>query len=161
MTRVEEGARLLDQNRPAEALALFAASGTVCNDARARFGCAVALQLLGRLDEAEAAYLAVLETEANAEALANLVGLAIEKFDLERVERYSRRLLEIEPDSTIAWQGLLVVAIERRDYEAASSYFARIESRIGAADERAIQYRLNWKMVDRLREGYGAVARAR
>ncbi len=144
---VSAGARLLDQNRVNEALACFEA----CDDRRGWFGRAVALQLLGRLDEAEAAYLRVLEQMAQPEALANLVALAIEKFDLERVERYARRLLQMDPDSIVAWQALLVVAVERREFASAASYFARIDGRPAPASEGAIQYRLSGYMADRLR----------
>lgn len=158
---VAEGAMLLDQNRPAEALTCFEQS----DDARARFGRGVALQMLGRWEEAEAAYLRVIEAHPHEEALANLIALAIEKFDLERVERYSRQLVNLNPDAVIGWQGLVVVAVERRDFGAAAEYFARVDGR-AIADERAIQYRLSGHIADRLRgewsrEKYGAVARSR
>ncbi|HTS78809.1 MAG TPA: hypothetical protein VMG40_21535, partial [Bryobacteraceae bacterium] len=98
--------------------------------------------------------------------LANLVALAVEKFDLERVERYSRKLVEINAEATIGWQGLLVVAVERRDYESAAAYLARVESRSAIKDESAIQYRLSGNLADRLRAELqrgrnGALARSR
>jgi tetratricopeptide (TPR) repeat protein len=159
---VSAGVSLLDQNRVNEALACFESA----DDRSAWFGRAVALHLLGRLDEAEAAYLRVMEQMPNEEALANLVALAVEKFDLERVELYSRKLLEINAEATIGWQGLLVVAVERRDYESAAAYLGRVESRGAIKDESAIQYRLSGNLADRLRAelqrgGNGALARSR
>ncbi len=158
---IQDGERLLRENRYAEALQCFAA-GT---DVRAWFGMAAALQMLTRFDEAEAAYERVLEQGANDEALANLIALNIERFDLARVERHSRRLLARNGTAMAAWQGLLVVAIERRDFETAAECFSRIDGSTALADDRAIQYRLSSAMADRLREMSkginGAVARTR
>lgn len=161
-----EGAALLDQNRPAEALACFETS----SDPRAWFGRAAALHMLGRLAEAEAAYLRVLDAHVNEEALSNLVALAVESFDLERVERYARLLLNLNPESIAAWQALVVVAVERGDFAAAAESFARIDGRT-ILDDRAIQYRLSGDLADRLRnefskaphslkDQHGAVARS-
>jgi tetratricopeptide (TPR) repeat protein len=146
---------MLHQNRPAEALALFnqalARFNAAASQERASFGKAVALHLLGRLDEAEQEYLRRIDLAPNDEILANLIALAVEKFDLPKVEQYSLRLLESNPESIVAWQGLLVVAMERRDLESAAEYFAHIDGRTPAPDDRAIQYRLTGHMADKLR----------
>ncbi len=159
---VSAGVGLLDQNRVNEALACFES----IDDRRAWFGRAVALQLLGRLDEAEAAYLRVMEQKPDEEALANLVALAVEKFDLERLERYSRKLVEMNAAATVGWHGLLVVTVERRDYESAAAYLERAESGRAIEDESAIQYRMSGQLADRLRAELqrgrnGALARSR
>jgi tetratricopeptide (TPR) repeat protein len=150
---IEFGERMLREGRYKEALACFDAEA---GDA-ARFGAAVALQLLGRFDDAEAEWERVLESGENREALANLIALSIECFDLDRVERYAYRLLETDPDSVVAWQGLLVVAVERRDYRIAADCFAHIDGRT-VVDHRAIQYRLSRATVDRLRRMRGSHA---
>jgi len=158
---IQDGERLLRESRFEEALKCFA-SGT---GVRAWFGMAAALQMLGRFDEAEAAYERVLEQGANDEVLANLIALNIERFDLARVERHSRRLLARNGTAMAAWQGLLVVAVERRDFETAAECFSRIDGSTASADDRAIQYRLSGAMADRLRgmsKGiHGAFARTR
>jgi tetratricopeptide (TPR) repeat protein len=158
---IRDGERLLRENRAQEALACFAAE----SGAQARFGQAVALHLLARFDDAEAAYEEVLADGNNDEALSNLIALNIERFDLERVERHSRRLLERNGEARMAWQGLLVVAVERRDFEAAAECFHRMDGSAGPVDDRAIQYRLSRTLVDRLREMSkgvdGAITRSR
>jgi tetratricopeptide (TPR) repeat protein len=153
---IRDGERLLGENRFEEALKCFAAD----TGHRARFGSAVALQMLGRFDEAEAAYEQALEHGVNDEALGNLIALNIERFDLERVERHSRRLLERNPKAMVAWQGLLVVAVERRDFSAAAKCFGHIDGSRTQADDGAIQYRLSHTMAERLRGMHGSVTRS-
>jgi tetratricopeptide (TPR) repeat protein len=119
------------------------------------FGTAVALQMLSRWEEAEALFARVLETQPQAdEALANLIALNVERFDLGRVEVYALQLLRHDPDSLIALQALTMVAFERRRYEEASDYYFRWRANLaegGAAPrEDAIQYRLSRESVDRL-----------
>ncbi len=154
---IRDGERLLQENRFQEALECFAANTGV----RAWFGMAAALQMLGRFDEAEATYERVLEHGVNDEALSNLIALNIERFDLERVERHSRRLLERNRTAAMGWQGLLVVAVERRDFDAAAVYFRHIDENVAPADDRAIQYRLSSTIAERLRGIHGAVTRTR
>lgn len=149
-----EGHELLEQGRFEAALSWFEQS----DDAQARFGRGVALQQLGHFDEAEVAYESVLAIFANhAETLANLVALNIERFELARVERYATRLLEAERDSKIALRGLIVVAVERRDYRAAAAYFARLGPEQAPCGD-AVEYRLSWQMLERIKEHYGAPA---
>jgi tetratricopeptide (TPR) repeat protein len=156
---LRDGERLLQESRFEDALECFAAD----TGHRAWFGRAVALHMLGRFDDAEAAYERVLEQEMNDEALANLIALNVERFDLERVERHSRRLLERSPTATVAWQGLLVVAVERRDFQTAADCFRHIDGvnrSMAPADEGAIQYRLSHAIAERLRGMHGAVTRS-
>jgi len=124
--RLGLGASLLYLNRLHEALACFLqCSGAL--DGAASFGKAVALQLLQRFGEAEDAYEAVLASDPNSEeALSNLIALAIETEDLDRVREYSHRLLKISPQSPAALQGLATVALERQDHHAAARYCDRI-----------------------------------
>ena len=60
------------------------------------------------------------------EALANLIAMSMEVFDLERVQRYSRRLVEINPRSVPGLQGLTLVAVERGDMETAARHFSTL-----------------------------------
>lgn len=150
---IRSGERLLNLGRFEEALACF--SG--CDDSPARFGMAVALHLLGRFDEAQARYEEVLATDrGHREALANLIAMNVERFDLERVEKYSRRLLEIDPGSLAGLQGLVVIAVERGDYETAARLFGRIVP--GECADDAIEYRLSRQIMERLRSCDGAIA---
>jgi tetratricopeptide (TPR) repeat protein len=156
---IRDGERLLQESRFEDALECFAAD----TGDRAWFGRAVALHMLGRFDEAEASYERVLERDLNDEALANLIALNIERFDLERVERHSRRLLERSRTATVAWQGLLVVAVERRDFQTAAECFRHIDGvdrSVTPADDGAIQYRLSHTIAERLRGMHGAVTRS-
>ncbi len=148
-----KGAQLLEEGRFAEALAFFHG-----DDVRSVFGRAVTLQLLGRFEEAEAAYESVLAADPNhEETLANLIAMNVEQFRLENVEKYSRRLLAISKDAQIGLRGLLVVAVERRDFDLAASCFSRLDP----SDEifrDAVEYRLSRQIVDRLKDHYGSVA---
>jgi tetratricopeptide (TPR) repeat protein len=124
--RLGLGASLLYLNRLDEALAAF----HQCSDpvqGPAAFGKAVALQLLHRFGEAENAYEVLLASDPNSEeTLSNLIALAIEIQDLDRVRDYSQRLLKISPQSPAALQGLATVALDREDHHAAARYCDRI-----------------------------------
>jgi tetratricopeptide (TPR) repeat protein len=124
--RLGLGASLLYLNRLHEALDHF----QQCSDALetpALFGKAVALQLLRRYREAENAYEVLLASDPNSEeTLSNLIALAIETEDLDRVRDYSQRLLKIYPQSPAALQGLATAALERQDHHAAARYCDRI-----------------------------------
>ena len=152
-----EGRRFLDEGRFEEALESFSGS----EDAHGFFGRAVALQLLARFEEAEAAYGRLLAAHpGHEEALANLIAMNVEKFDLARIEQYARRLLEISPDAPVALEGLIVVAVERRDFDLAASCFARL-SRLEEAGRDAVEYRLSRHIVERLKDHHGSVAHPR
>lgn len=151
---IRDGQSFLEEARFEEALACFhRAAGP-----RALFGRAVALHLLGRFEEAEAAYALLLESNPrHEEALSNLIALNVEKFDLARVERYALRLLEAVPDCPIALQGLIVVALERRDDNLAANCLARL-SQPAPGSRDAVEYRLSAQTVVRLKDQHGPVA---
>lgn len=156
MDRIREGERLLDVGRFEEALVCFA--GVEAQDTRALFGCAVAHQMLGRFEEAERRYEKILSGDPqDEEALANRIAMNVERFDLERVERDSRRLLALNNQSMAALQGLLIVALERGDFETAAQYFWRIVP-AARSDGDAVEYRLSRATVERLRSFHGATA---
>jgi tetratricopeptide (TPR) repeat protein len=145
--RIRLGDCLLHLNRPEEALSCFEGCWSETALTLSLFGKAVALQSLRRWEEAEALYKHVLQfNPGQEEALANLIALSVEMFDLVRVERYALRLYEQRPDSPIAWQALALVAMERREYEdAARFYFHWLENaeegNTSAENPDAIQYR--------------------
>ena len=60
------------------------------------------------------------------ETLSNLIALAVETEDLDRVRDYGQRLLKISPQSPAALQGLAAVALERQDHHAAARYCDRM-----------------------------------
>lgn len=138
---------------------------------RVLFGKAVALQLLRRFDEAEVHYERLLAIDPSSEeALANMIAMAMEVFELGRVQKYSQRLLEVNSRSAAAYKGLALCAIERRDYPAASRYYqqvAELEPGITIpprnADD-AVEYRISRNVFDSLeearREQKSRVARA-
>ena len=126
---------------------------------RALFGKAVALQLLRRYDEAEKHYERLLAIDPSAEeALANLIAMSMEVFELARVQEYSQRLLGINNRSTIALQGLALAAIERRDYPVAASYFFQLSDmnpeimRPPAQPSPAVEYRISQKVFETLED---------
>jgi tetratricopeptide (TPR) repeat protein len=90
--------------------------------------------------------------------------------DLRKIQRYSRRLLDINPRSGAALEGLALVAIERREHENAARFFARAAElgteTVSAADYAAqreqgdsvIEYRLSREVLDRLNQASRARA---
>jgi tetratricopeptide (TPR) repeat protein len=124
--RLGLGASLLFLNRLDDALATFHQCSDVLQGPAA-FGKAVALQLSHRFGEAENAYEALLASDPDSEeTLSNLIALAVETDDLDRVRDYSQRLLKISPQSATALQGLATVALARQDHHAAARYCDRI-----------------------------------
>jgi tetratricopeptide (TPR) repeat protein len=164
--RLELGDCLLRLNRMEPALNCFDQCWSDAAQRQALFGKGVALQMLRRFDEAEIAYERVLAMDGKAEeALANLIAMSMEVFDLERVLRYSRRLVEINPRSVPGLQGLTLVAVERGDMETAARYFSTLaqhaaeavrptrgsSEEIVTADE-IIEYRVNRKSIEHFKE---------
>jgi tetratricopeptide (TPR) repeat protein len=164
--RLELGDCLLRLNRPEQALNCFDQCWSDASQRQAVFGKGVALQLLRRFDEAEIAYERVLVLDGKAEeALANLIAMSMESFDLERVWRYARRLVEINPRSVPGLQGLISVAVERGEIEIAARHFSVLAAQApdevrptretpedsGTAND-IIEYRVNQKAVDHFKE---------
>ena len=158
--RLEMGDCLLHLNRPEQALNCFDQCWSDASQRQAMFGKGVALQQLRRFDEAETAYERVLALDGKVdEALANLIAMSLEIFDLDRVLRYSRRLVEINPRSIPGLQGLILVAVERGDMETAARHFSTLaqhaaESIRPSSDstEDVIEYRLNRKAIDQFKD---------
>jgi tetratricopeptide (TPR) repeat protein len=158
--RLEMGDCLLHLNRLEAALACFDQCWSDAAQRPALFGKGVALQLLRRFDEAEIAYERMLALDGKAEeALANLIAMSMEVFDLERVQRFSRRLVEINPRSLPGLQGLTLVAVERGDMITAAHHFSTLaeeaaESVRPRRDDRedVIEYRVSRKAIDRIKE---------
>ncbi len=159
--RILLGDCLLRSNRIEEALVSFERCWSQGAKARAEFGKAVALQLLRRFDQAEAAYERALRADPRMEqALLNLITMSMEVFDLQRVREYSLRLLELNPENHTALRGLTLIALERRDYDEAARYFARLPESAGAVDEKEsagddgdpVEYRLSREVVARLQQ---------
>jgi protein O-GlcNAc transferase len=124
-SRIGLGACLLKLERTEEALAVFNQSDDAPGPAL--FGKAVALQLLGRFDEAESAYEILLEAQPNSEeTLANLIAMSAQTRDLEQMREYSQKLLSVAPRSAVALQGLATVALQRRDHHQAAKFCDRI-----------------------------------
>ena len=143
-----EGQQLLNDGRFEEALLVFSET----QDLAAVFGRGVALHLLGRFDEAETCYQRVLASDPkHEEAITNLIAMNVERFDLVRTEAYARQLLSIRPDSPVALQALVVVSVERREYDAAAKSFARLGS-IAEPGRDGIEYRLSRQVADRLKD---------
>jgi tetratricopeptide (TPR) repeat protein len=158
--RLELGDCLLHLNRLEQALNCFDQCWSDAAHRQAVFGKGVALQLLRRFDEAEIAYERMLALDGRAEeALANLIAMSLEVFDLERLQRYSRRLVDINPRSVPGLQGLTLVAAERGDMETAARHFSALaehapDSVRPARDssDDIIEYRLNRKAIDRFKD---------
>ena len=158
--RLELGDCLLRLSRTEQALNCFDQCWSDAAQRQAVVGKGVALQLLRRFDEAEIVYERVLTLDGKAEeALANLVTMSLETFDLERVLRYSRRLVEINPRSVPGLQGLILVAVERGDMETAARHFSILAEHAPEAirpmpdsSDDILEYRLNRKVIDRFKD---------
>ena len=158
--RLELGDCLLHLNRLEQALNCFDQCWSDAAHRQAVFGKGVALQLLRRFDEAEIAYERMLALDGKAEeALANLIAMSLEVFDLERLQRYSRRLVDINPSSVPGLQGLTLVAVERGDMETAARHFSTLAEHAPDSvrptpdtSEDIIEYRLNRKAIDRFKD---------
>jgi tetratricopeptide (TPR) repeat protein len=158
--RLELGDCLLRLNRLEPALDCFDQCWSDAAQRQALFGKGIALQLLRRFDEAEIAYERVLALDGKAEeALANLIAMSMEVFDLERVRRYSRRLVDINPRSVPGLQGLTLVAVERGDMDTAARHFSTLAEQSPEsvrptrdASDDAIEYRVSRKAIDRIKE---------
>lgn len=119
------GACLLEMNRPEDALENFERAGA--ERGLALLGKGVAMQKLGRFNEAEKAYAGLLAAEPESEeALSNWIAMSIETHDLERAQALSERLRALSPRSRIALQGLATVALERGDPDAAAFYCGQL-----------------------------------
>jgi hypothetical protein len=159
--RLELGDCLLRLGRVEKALDSFDQCWSDGAQRKALFGKGVALQLLRRFDEAEIVYERLLALDGRAEeALANLIALSMEVFDLERVQRYSRRLVEINPGSVAGLQGLTLVAVERGDVDTGARHFSSLLERApealrparSAADDDVLEYRVSQKAMERIRQ---------
>jgi len=154
--RLELGDCLLRLNRLEQALNCFDECWSDAAQRQAVFGKGVALQLLRRFDEAEIAYERMLTLDGKAEeALANLLAMSLEIFDLDRVQRYSRRLVELNPRSVPGLQGLTLAAVERGDMETAARHFSTLAEHAAESvrptpdgSDDVIEYRLNRKAID-------------
>ncbi len=150
---------LLRLQRFGAALACFDKCWSEASRRRALFGKAVCLQLLRRFDEAENHYERLLAIDPYfEEALSNMIAMAMEVFELGRVQKYSQRLLELNSRSAAAYKGLALCAIERRDYPAASRYYqqvAELEPGVTIPSTEtgdAVEYRISRKVFDNLEE---------
>lgn len=157
--RLDLAGCLLRLQRFGAALDCFDKCWSEASRRRALFGKAVALQFLRRFDESEKHYERLLAIDPYAEeALSNLIAMAMEVFELGRVQKYSQRLLEVNSRSTAALKGLALCAIERRDYPAAARYFYQVtelEPKITvphAESADAVEYRISRKVFDSLEE---------
>lgn len=157
--RIGLGECLLHLNKPEEALAYFEGCWSEAALAPALFGKAAALQLLRRFDESEALYLRFLELHPDSEeALANLLALCLDVFDLARVERYADQLLKRHPKSVAGLQALTLVAFERRFYERAAESYGRLleiipeEKLFQDGPDDVFEYRLSRKNIELLHQ---------
>jgi tetratricopeptide (TPR) repeat protein len=161
--RLDLGECFLNLKRYEDALSCFDQCWSDVSRKRAVFGRAIALQQLRRYDEAIVNYERLLALDPGAEeALANLVAIGLEVFDLGCVNQYARRLLELNPRSVTALKALALTAMERRDFGIAAGYFSRATeldpeilrpgSGNDSADSSAVEYRISRKVFETLLE---------
>jgi tetratricopeptide (TPR) repeat protein len=131
--RLGLGGCLLDMNRAGEALENFdrACAGEHPSPGRhggaAFFGKAVALQLLGRFEEAAEIYEKLLDSDPGLEEVyCNFIAMSSETHDLEGVRERSQRLLDVNSQSVTALRGLASAALHDGDHQAAVSYCSRL-----------------------------------
>jgi tetratricopeptide (TPR) repeat protein len=126
------GVCLLEECRPDDALEAFerARSHGLAGEAawaQACFGRAAALHLLGRLEEARAAYESLLDAGPQRhDVISNLVALTAALGDVNALDGYARRLLELDPHSVVALKGLAALALSLADYQSLARYCDQI-----------------------------------
>ena len=161
LARLDLGDCLLRLERFEEAIACFDLCSSRPVRGPARFGKAVALQGMGLLEEAAGAYEVLLAEHAPVEeALANLIAIHVELFRLPQVEEYSRRLLELNPQSTAALKGLAVVLIERHDFSTAARCLFQLSNAAPETGDRqeGIEYRFSQSVIRSLEEANWVLA---
>lgn len=126
--RFAQGICLLHLNQAGPALEAFEEClSAQAGEWKALFGKAAALQLLGRLEEAERAYESVAEGDLqNTEVLGNLIACVVARGDEGKAREYSERLLRLHPGSSIALEALVSTAVARGDFTAAAQYGAEL-----------------------------------
>jgi len=118
----------LHLKQPEAALAAF----DICLTAKpgydkALYGKAIALQALGKTDEAMQLYTKLLPANgANADLLANMIGLALKQGDDAKVRDYCDKLLRVKPGARPAFEGLVAAAIARGDFKTAAQQGAQL-----------------------------------
>ncbi len=97
------------------------------DDEQALFGKAVALQLLGELDQARSLYEEILGVNPDSgNALKNLLTLGIKTGDDSPIQKYAERLLATDPEALPALSGLASRAFRAGEFEEAADYCRRI-----------------------------------
>ena len=118
---------LLYLNRPEEALTNLDLCWSDSARVRAVFGKAVALQLMGRFQEAQAVYDRLLTSERHSEEiLANLITMNLETRDFGAARRYACQLLDVAPKSILAMQAMATIALAEGHYMVAIRYCGQI-----------------------------------
>lgn len=99
-------------------------------DAAARFGRAVALQLAGDVDYAVAIYEQLASDPDHAtDALVNLASIYRQQKNAEKLEECSRRLMEREPESAVAREAAAYAAFLREEYGRAAEHLEWLAAR--------------------------------
>ena len=106
-------------------------------DADARFGRAVALQLTGELDQAVAIYETLVADPAHgADALVNLITIYRQQKDSDRLAECSRKLIELHPDSEAAHEAAAYAAWLKEDFGTAAEHLRWLVERDGRPADR-------------------------
>ena len=122
------GICLLHQEKPEPAAACF---DTVLKQQSshetAKFGKAVALQLLWKFDEASSIYQGILaKNPQSEESLVNLVTIGMARKDYDAIQSNAEKLLQLRPHSQAALEGLATCAFQRNDFEAAATFCKKL-----------------------------------
>ncbi len=132
------GLSLLRTQQPEEAISLLTKYLERHSEhSAARFGLAVAYQLVGEPDEAVRLYDELIQEKRHREeALTNLMGIHRQRKDASKLAEVSRTLLEESPGSIAGMEGAAQAAFLQEDYLTAASYCDEASRIEGGRPER-------------------------
>jgi len=127
-TQIARGNCLLNVNRPAEAAAVFdECLAKHPHDESALLGKAVALQMAGDANGATNVCEELLTGKSvSVECLANVTVLGLQNSNFELVRASAGRLLQVDPNSEVALQGLGAAALAAEEFGAAAQHYQRL-----------------------------------
>lgn len=160
--RLGLGISLLHQEQPGPALEAFErVLESEPELGTALFGKAVALQLMSKVDEAVALYRQLTgKNQHMVECATNLVVIAMSRKDQGMLREWSEKLLQLQPSSQTALEGLAANAFSTDDYEAAATYCGKLVEYSPAQFERWFNLGVAYHRIQRFNEATEAYQEA-
>ena len=156
------GVAELHRNKPEAALAAFEECLKAQPDnTGALYGRAVTLHLLGRNDEAMESYHKLLpNNSADAELVTNVIRLALERKEYDKVREYSEKLLKLRPNAQAGLSGMIAAAMARGDHKSAAQLGAQLVKTASSSFEAWFNLGVAYQKTNRLEQAGQAYAEA-